>query len=368
MSTEPTKSQPERAQTDESLRAEREKADQATATSQTVVESDADSVLDRARENADAVLVEARAKADEHIAERTRVPGARAVLQGERMRADEVVRVDRASADERLERERAEGARALARLLPFERETTDRYLLTERRRSDDAVRHRDDFLGMVSHDLRNLLGGIVMGTTVISEAAPDDAQGKALLVGTARIQRYAARMNRMIGDLLDVVSIDAGRLGVVRAPGDLRASVAEASDAFHAAAMSKGITLEIEKGGPLPGEFDQGRILQVLANLITNAIKFSPEGGRIVIRAERAGADLAVSVRDTGCGISPDVLDHVFERFWQAGRNDRRGTGLGLYIARCIVEAHGGSIWAESEVGAGSTFSLSFPAIARGTA
>jgi signal transduction histidine kinase len=105
-------------------------------------------------------------------------------------------------------------------------------------------------------------------------------------------------------------------------------------------------------------------MLQVLANLITNAIKFTARGGAITVRGERAGDDFRLSVDDTGCGIPGNVLDAVFERFWQVGTNDRRGLGLGLYISKCIVEAHGGRIWADSRLGEGSVFHVTIPAAA----
>ena len=105
-------------------------------------------------------------------------------------------------------------------------------------------------------------------------------------------------------------------------------------------------------------------MLQVLANLVTNAIKFTPKGGEVRLRSERVGDQLRVSIRDTGHGIPTAMLDSVFQRFWQAGKDDRRGLGLGLYISRSIVEAHGGKIWAESELGVGSTFCFTLPASA----
>ncbi len=342
------KHQPDRTSTDESLRAERAKADRVVSTTQAAVANEADVIVERARDEADDVLVEARATADRETAERASIPGARATLRDERERADEALRVERRFADESLERD-----------------TTDRFLLTERARADDALAHRDDFLGMVSHDLRNLLGGIVLSTAVMSETTPDGDVGNALLVGAARIQRYAARMNRLIGDLLDVASIDRGELAVTRTPGDLRATIAEAIDLFQVAASKKDIQIQLERSaGPILGDFDHGRILQVLANLITNALKFTANGGVVSIRAARASAELSISIRDTGCGIPAGALEDVFERFWQAGEHDRRGSGLGLYISRCIVEAHGGKIWAESVVGTGSTFSLTFPVTA----
>jgi signal transduction histidine kinase len=275
---------------------------------------------------------------------------------------DQAVRNERASADERLRREREEAARVLRKLLPLERDKTDRYLLTERARADDALSNRDDFLGIVSHDLRDLLGGMVMSAALLSRSAPDNTQGKQTIVAMERIQRYAARMNRLIGDLVDVASIDAGKLAVTPAPCDAAALLTEAVKTFEAVASAKSISLQTEMAeGPLLGEFDHDRVMQVLANLITNAMKFTPHGGRIRVRAEGAGDELRFAVSDTGSGIPGNLLEAIFERFWQVGKNDRRGLGLGLYISRCLVEAHGGRIWAESTVGEGSRFCFTLP-------
>jgi signal transduction histidine kinase len=350
----------ERKQTDESLRQEREKADLALAESQEAVDEDADEVIRRAREEADAVLDAARDKADRRL-DPAAPDGLRGSITQERVMEDEAVEHERAVADENLRNERAEDARALLKLLPLEREATDRHLLTERARSDDAVSNRDDFLGIVSHDLRNLLSGIVMSAALLSKNAPENEEAKQTLV--ARIQRYAANMNRLIGDLVDVASIDAGKLAVTAGPGDATAAISEAVDTFQAAAAAKSISLHSEiVEGPLPAVFDHDRLLQVLANLITNSIKFTPEGGRIWVRGERAGDGVCLSVSDSGIGVPVDRLDAVFERFWQVGKDDRRGLGLGLYISRCLVEAHGGRIWAESEPGQGTKVSFSLPA------
>src|SRR5687768_3616086 len=202
----------EREQTDESLRMEREKTDHALAERQ-AAEEDSDLVVRRARESADALLTEVRAKADELLEGSPQVR-TRATLAEERGLEDEALQEERASADEILRRERDENARVLSRLLPLEREKTDRFLLTERARSDIALSNRDNFLGLVSHDLRNLLGGIVLSAELLSARAPENEEGTQTLVATARIQRYAARMNRLIGDLVDVASIDAGKLAV----------------------------------------------------------------------------------------------------------------------------------------------------------
>ena len=352
-------SSPERRQTDESLRKERQKTDQALADRQTTVEEDADMVVHRARENADAVLNVARENADAVLMAN------RAVYEA-RVREDEALKDERSCADESLRRERDDAANAaLTRLLPLEREKTDRYLLTERARSDDALSHRDDFLGIVTHDLRDLLGGIVTSSALLSRRATDDEAGRQTLVEAKRIERYAARMNRLIADLLDVASIDAGKLAVKPAPGDWTELVTEAADMFRPAVSGKGISLETGMGAhPVPGEFDHDRMLQVLGNLISNSIKFTEPGGKIAVRAERAGDELLFCVSDTGAGIPEDSLEAIFERFWQVGRNDRRGLGLGLYISRCIVEAHGGRIWAESPRGEGTTVCFRIPVAA----
>src|SRR6185295_14630040 len=128
------------------------------------------------------------------------------------------------------------------RFLPLERESTDRYLHSERTRSDEALANRDDFLAIVTHDLRDLLGGIVMSTALLSKRAPQNERGKDILAETKRIERYAARMNRLIGDLADVASIDAGKLAVTPAHDDLAALIAEAEDTFQATASAKGIS------------------------------------------------------------------------------------------------------------------------------
>lgn len=352
---------PEREQTDESLRKEREKTDHALAERRQAAEEDSDLVVSRARESADAVLTEARAKADERL-EASPDAETSATLTEERVLEDEALQEERVSADEILRREREESARLLARLLPLEREKTDRFLLTERARSDVALSNRDNFLGLVSHDLRNLLGGIVVSTELLSARAPGNEDGARTLATTARIQRYAARMNRLIGDLIDVASIDAGKLAMAAVRSDAAALIAEAVDTFQATASAKGISLQAEiVGGPLLADFDHDRMLQVLANVISNAIKFTSQGGRVRVRGESTGDELRFSISDTGSGIPGNMLEAIFERFWQVGKDDRRGVGLGLYISRCIVEAHGGKIWAESKLGEGSRLCFTLP-------
>jgi signal transduction histidine kinase len=353
---------PERDETDESLRTERQRTDQALLAKQQLIERDADEVVDHAREIADAVLSEARDKADQKLEEEESPPGARDTISEERALEDAVLLSERAAADESLRREREEHARSLHRLLPLEREKTDRHLLTERARSDFAISNRDDFLGIVSHDLRNLLQGIVVSAELLSARAADDEGGQHTRVGVKRIERYAARMVRLIGDLVDVTSIDAGKLAVLPKSQDLCDLIAEAVTTFEPVASAKGIALGSESSEPCAvADFDHDRMMQVFANLLTNAIKFTPGGGKVSIRVECAADKVLCCVSDTGPGIPGNMLELVFERFWQVRNDDRRGLGLGLYISKCIVEAHGGTIWAESKLDEGSRLYFTLP-------
>ena len=351
---------PERDQTNASLQSERTNADQALASRLAAVESQADSLVRVARENADVVLSEARALADQQLGDAATPSAPLGVLAEQRALEDEAVQNERDTADVILQRERAETAAALARLLPLEREQTDRYLLIERARADDIVLHRDDFLGMITHDLRNLLSGVVMSTGMLTRDGADLASQVPAAV--VRIRRYVARMNRLIGDLLDVTSINAGQLAMTPALSDAAAAVDDAVSAFQTLAVEKGLTLAAdETTRPLPARFDYERIQQVLANLITNAIKFTPAGGTIRVYGEAAEDEVRISVADSGIGIASASLETIFLRFWQVNPNDRRGSGLGLYISKNIVEAHGGRIAVTSTPGQGSVFTFTLP-------
>jgi len=349
---------PERANTDDSLRAERLDIDGALKGDVAAAERSADDVIDQAREVADAVVGEARLKADRESPPAH--PAASDAVGEERAEADRVLRVERAAADGALEGERKVQADTLATLLVHERAATDAYLLTERDRADDAVAHRDDFLGMVAHDVRNLLDGVVLNLALLQSSAGEPEPQVA--AAATRIRRYVARMNRLIGDLVDVTSIDAGKLAIVPVEGDAAALVLEATDTFQSAAREKGVALSADiPETPLRVPFDHDRLLQVFANLITNAIKFTPSGGQIAIRAEAPRGLIRFSVSDTGEGIPARMLEAIFERFWQVGQNDRRGMGLGLYISKSIVDAHHGRIWAESELGQGTRVCFTLP-------
>lgn len=353
---------PERTQTDESLAVERANTDHALLEKAAVLEQRADDVIVHAREEADEVLAEARAKADDRLSRPADRTEAQAAVEQERVVEDRVVTDERAMADERVRHERAASR---ARLFPFERDKTDLYLLTERARSDDALANRDDFLGMVSHDLRDLLNGVALSAAIIAADATDDEHGKKVLLGAQRIERSMSRMARLIGDLVDIASIDAGKLAIAPVATDASEIVAEALETWGPPALAKGIVLESVTADTVPATLDNQRMLQVIGNLIINAVKFSPRDALIRIGVESVSGEARFFVTDTGVGIPNDKLEAIFERFWQLGKNDRRGLGLGLYISKCLVEAHGGRIWAESELGAGSTFYFTVPTAPR---
>lgn len=355
-----TKPRSERTETDSSLRAEREKTDDELAKRGSILEEEADQVVELARQRADRLLDAARDEADTEAEARTEAADAR---PAEREAADRAIEQERATADDTLEAERAAQKQALAMLLALEREETDERLLTEREHSDRAVASRDDFLAMVSHDVRGILAGMAMSADLLMRMPSEGAAGERTRVEAQRIRRLTGRMNRLIGDLLDVVSMELGKLEVIARQEDAGRLLTETMDAFLLTAAARKIRMTTElPSGRVLASLDHDRILQVLANLVGNAVKFTKEGGEIALRLAATPAGIRFTVRDTGCGIASDRIGAIFERFSQAARVDRRGLGLGLYIARCIVEAHGGRIWAESEPGKGSAFHFTLPA------
>jgi PAS domain S-box-containing protein len=228
--------------------------------------------------------------------------------------------------------------------------------------AQQAIRARDDVLSIVSHDLRNPLSVIGMCASAIEDmlATPNAAITDML----ETIQNSADWMNRLIEDLLDVTRVEAGRLQLNRKPEDLVRVIAEAVTMLEPALAQKSIALREEIPDYLPrASVDAARLVQVLQNLVSNAVKFTSPGGEIAIRAAAKNGEALIAVRDTGIGIPAEDLPRLFDRFWQATGSRRGGAGLGLAIAKGIVEAHGGRIWVESEVGRGSTFTFAVPVL-----
>ena len=200
-----------------------------------------------------------------------------------------------------------------------------------------------------------------MSSLIEKEVAQEDHVDR-VVAHARRVQRSGARMRRLVGDLVDVASIEAGMLAVTRAVANPADIVTEAIETFQAQASGSGISLTAEIVPGVPAfPFDAARILQVLCNLLSNALKFTPAQGAVVVRLEQVGQNVVWCVSDTGEGIPGDQLEAIFDRFVQLTKNDRRGVGLGLFISKCIVQGHGGRIWVENKTSGGSNFCFSLP-------
>jgi signal transduction histidine kinase len=187
---------------------------------------------------------------------------------------------------------------------------------------------------------------------------PDTGQATA----ASRMYQTARRMDGLIEDLLEVTRTDRGTLAMRVEEHGVDALLGEAAGMLRPLVEAAGLTLHVHAPAVETSVLaDDGRVLQVISNLVGNAVKFTPAPGAVHLAAHVDGDECRIEVRDTGPGIPPDQLPHLFGAFWQARHADRRGLGLGLAIARGIVEAHGGRIWVESEVGRGTTFTFSLP-------
>ncbi|HSG07963.1 MAG TPA: ATP-binding protein [Longimicrobiales bacterium] len=236
--------------------------------------------------------------------------------------------------------------------------------MTEIKAKEDALRRavrvREEVVSVVSHDLRNPLGVVAGAAELLLDLPLGDAERRNQ---AEVIRRSAQRMGRLIDDLLDVARIEAGAL-VVRpvalSPNEI---LTETGSVFAPQALQAGIELRAQVEGGLPDILvDPDRVQQALANLVGNALKFTPRGGRVTLGAHPAGGGrVALWIRDTGPGMPEEDLDRVFDRFWQASRHDRTGSGLGLAIVRGIAEAHRGTVEVSSRLGEGATVTLTFP-------
>ena len=221
--------------------------------------------------------------------------------------------------------------------------------------TQEALRAREDVLAVVSHDLRNPLNAITLATQLMKEETHSEE--------LETIQLSAQRMRRLIEDLLDVTRLEVGKqLPVEPAPLDVRPLLQETYELFKTQATTSSIALRYEVEDDVPPVYaDHHRLTQVLSNLVGNSMKFTPAEGKITVRATGRDGHVLFCVSDTGPGIPQKNLKDIFNPYWQAKRTARLGTGLGLPIAKGIVEAHGGRIWAESEPGKGTTFFFTLP-------
>jgi signal transduction histidine kinase len=226
--------------------------------------------------------------------------------------------------------------------------------------SQQAVQAREEVLAIVSHDLRNPLNAVMLAASLLQTSdkiAPDDREQLEI------IDISAKRMQRLIEDLLDVTRLEGGKqLPIDPAPLDVQSLFGETYELFKSQAVTGSITLQCHAPKDVPPVYaDRHRVLQVLSNLIGNAMKFTPPGGMITCRAESEDGKVLITVADSGPGIPRENLGDIFNPYWQAKRTARLGAGLGLPIAKGIVESHGGKIWVESEQGKGTKFFFTLP-------
>jgi signal transduction histidine kinase len=343
--------QSEREKSDETLRdsdlasehqadfdrdAERVEADQAKVQSR----SDSDASRDLGRADMGRSGAERQAEGDERLRVERRISDQ--AIEGERLRTD--------AATEKGRSDYHASAKSSAELLSQEQESHQRTKAT--------LTTREEFLAIVSHDLRNPLNNISMAAQNLLEE-PEDV--KELV---SSINRSAGEMLQLIEDLLDVERIALGKLTLHFEQHDVSEIIKQAVEQLQGAAVAKGVTLEAEPQDVCYVVCDRSRVMQVLSNLIGNAIKFTPAKGQICVSYQRTGPEgeeVQISVSDTGEGIAPEKIKTIFERFSQIHNQDRRGIGIGLYIAKMMVEEHPGRIWVESKLGEGSTFHFTLP-------
>jgi PAS domain S-box-containing protein len=232
-----------------------------------------------------------------------------------------------------------------------------------RAEAETSRRTRENLLAVVSHDLRNPLSAIATTASILAKGETGrEPPGRFARYGT-NILRAAQRMDRLIIDLLDLAKIESGRLRIDPQEHGMAAIVKDSVEMLAPVASGKGLLLEAEVPAPDVRIYcDRERILQVLSNLLGNALKFTEKGGTVIVSARQGEGDgeARFAVCDTGCGVAPDQIPHIFDRYWQA-KSARDGIGLGLSIAKGIVEAHGGRIWVESKVGEGTMFFFTLP-------
>ena len=376
---------------DKSLENNRSRMDQDFDQKNKTVEEEIDGAVRLHRLAADRDRERKRAKTD-HEENEYRLSGTgsqssrlddRGLIQ-ERERSDEARNVQREEEDRARTLERFQKRLIAAALVENERSEANTSRLDERVRADLASEQsarllsdeknshnvtqaalvtRDLFLQAVSHDLRNPLGVISMSAGLMRRGL---SSGKndigSLLISLDMIERNTANMDRMISDLLDVERIANGKLILNPEKYDICAILRECKELFAPVLVSKSITMTIQTGlEPIFADVDHDRVLQVLSNLIGNALKFTPNGGDVKLSARKKATEIEIAVTDNGPGIPEDKRSEIFQRFSQLNTNTRRGLGLGLFISKWIVEAHNGHIRVASELGKGSTFSFTLP-------
>ncbi|HVE65373.1 MAG TPA: ATP-binding protein [Thermoanaerobaculia bacterium] len=389
-----TQGPPDRARTDRSLKAERNATDRSMARGGKATQQRADAVRRRIWKETDAEVSRARKAADakrdrmflsnsvsrEVAADRRR---AATSLDRERRLADRSTARQRQRNDSALGEERQARRASEEKVFNRERVRTDRDLGQERGRTDAtfraaerrlalaktareksvaAVKLRDEFLSVLSHDLRSPLNVIAINSARVGQMVPEGTGATQIRELCGQIEASVNRVGRMVDDLLDAEHMALGNVSLPMKAGDMRGVALEAVSLVQPLLSAQEMSLQTAlPEAPVAAAFDHDRILQVFLNLLGNALKFTPRGGKIWLGMEKAHGFVRVTVSDTGPGVPVDERKRIFRRFTQ-GTRDKGGVGLGLYIARRIVEAHGGKIGVEARPGMGSTFFFTVPA------
>lgn len=299
-----------------------------------------------------------------HVTERSPPSKTKEHLRAEEERDDAQARSERAEAGELRERvaradadaraDVAEGrvARAEERLAIAEAgELRER---SARADADARTLARDEMLAAVSHDLKTPLNAVLLSAAAILSRVPVDS---SLADFARKIRRSAERMDKLLRDLIDTATLDAEAVRLSLCSCDVDALARQIVDDHHLSAIERRVELRYTPSEmPALALGDESRLAQVFDNLVSNAVKFTHAGGRVVVSVARIDRVVRFEVEDTGPGLTADELKHIFERRWQADAHSKIGSGLGLFIARGLVQAHGGRIVAQSVVGRGTTF------------
>ena len=383
--------QTERQKTDRSLNAEREKTDESVTTAQQESAQRTRKSLDAEREAADLTTTKSRAKADAdrksefkdlRSDEKDERKKSDVRLIDERQDADEAIEKERTRFDVAINRERHLKDTLISNLLAQERGETDDNLKKERAKTDSEVfqtsnlltdeiaehvktkvtlTSRDEFLAIVSHDLRNPIGTAASCADMLLKDASYKVNSE-LRPWIELIKRNVDASLRLISDILDMERVAEGKLELKLENNQVDQILRETVESFALTASARNILLRMEPSKfPVQAVCDKDRVTQVLSNLIGNALKFTPAGGFIILSASSAKNEIQIHVRDSGPGIPEEKKLLIFNRFAQLGSQDRTGLGLGLYIAKMLVEAHDGRLWVKSKLGEGSQFSFSLP-------
>ncbi len=382
----------ERQKTDKSLHTERGRTDESFEAAKRTTEHKTDKYVRKVRQEADQSISSSRVEADtqrDHYREMGGYDEAEDRqksdnrIKAERHEADQTTRQQRSEVDTAMDREREIKNNLMSQLLKDERGQTDQSLKDERTQTDSEVNSRsallskeilahsktkislttrDEFLAIVSHDLRNPVGAIYSCAEMLLEDDLYKGMDTEVKHWIGFMKRNADTALRLISDILDMERIAEGKLQIKMGYHDINKILRDSVESFSHAASARRILLRLAPN-KVKGEVfcDRDRIMQVLSNLIGNAVKFTPEGGAISVGVDENENEVRFFVSDTGPGVPEEMKDHIFDRFAQIGSKDRTGLGLGLYISRMMVEAHKGKLSLESKHGHGSTFSFFIP-------